>query len=459
MCLILILLALSACNRGSLENSSRFTALDKIRKSGAITVITQNDPYCFYIYRGNPMGFEYELAQAFAKFLGVSLKVQTAHTWDGMIGHLGQAHLIAANLGPSVARLGDTDFSDSYLTVQQHLIFHKNRHDLKSIDDLEGKTIHVQKGSSYEDRLRELQREGLHLTIKTYEDVTTEDLIQKVAQKEIEITIANSNIALLNRRYYPDIQIGFSIKKSQSLAWAVLKGEEEFVEEINRFFKTITEDGTFDRIFNRYYENIEHFDYVDIKKFHSRLQTKLPKYKDLIKKASQRHRFDWRLIAAQIYQESHFNPRARSFTGVRGLMMLTIPTAQLMGIDNRLDPDQSIKGGVKYLRRLYNCYDKAEERDRILISLAAYNVGPGHIQDAQEIAQKMNMDPYKWSSLKKTLPLLSRPEYYQSSKYGYCRGYEPVQYVQRIMTYYDILRQKDTEVAYLAQNQSSPTEG
>jgi membrane-bound lytic murein transglycosylase F len=143
-----------------------------------------------------------------------------------------------------------------------------------------------------------------------------------------------------------------------------------------------------------------------------------------------------------VYQESHFNPRARSFTGVRGMMQLTLDTAKDMGIENRLDPKQSITGGVKYLKRLYERHDDAKDPDRVLITLASYNVGRGHIVDAQKIAKENNLDPNSWHSLQEILPLLRYRKYYKKTKNGYCRGTEPVRYVNRIMTYYEILKRE-----------------
>ncbi|MBW2143886.1 MAG: transglycosylase SLT domain-containing protein, partial [Deltaproteobacteria bacterium] len=196
------------------------------------------------------------------------------------------------------------------------------------------------------------------------------------------------------------------------------------------------------KIYEKYYANVEIFDYVDLKKFHIRLRTRLPKYKEMIQKAAQKHGFDWRLIAAVIYQESHFNPKARSHTGVRGLMQLTQNTAKEMGVTDRRDPAQSISGGVGYIEKLYKRYDEATNPDRLLIALASYNVGHGHILDAQKIAEEKGFNPNSWSSLQEILPLLRYPKYYKKTRYGYCRGTEPVRYVNRVLTYYDILKKE-----------------
>ncbi len=419
------------------------SALERIKEDGQITVITRNNAHCYYIYRDEPMGFEYDLAKAFSEYLGVKLKVITAH-WERLFDMVnrGDGDFIAASLTITPSREELVDFSDEYLTIQQQAIINKGNYEIQSLEDLVGKTIHVRRATSYEERLYELKGEGLDLTIEPHVDVPTEELIRMVAEEEIEVTIADSHIALLNRRYYPDVKIAFPIEEPQSLGWAVKKGEASLRNEINTFFKKIKKDGTFAKIYEKYFANVEIFDYVDLKKYHQRLDTRLPRYKDIIKKAAQRHGFDWRLIAATVYQESHFNPRAESYTGVRGMMQLTLKTADDMGITNRLDPIQSIVGGVKYLKKLYDQYEDVKEPDRVLIALASYNVGYGHILDAQEIARQRDLDPNSWSSLEQILPLLRYPKYYKKTKNGYCRGTEPVRYVNRILTYYDILKRE-----------------
>jgi membrane-bound lytic murein transglycosylase F len=436
--LILILLSLPI-----LFSCVKKSGLEEIKESGKITVITRNNAHCYYTYRDKPMGFEYDLAKAFSNYLGVSLNVVTSH-WEKLFDVLngGGGDFIAASLTITPSREELIDFSDEYLAIQQQAIIHTSDYKTEKPEDLKGKTIHVRRGTSYEERLNELKNEGLDITIQLYEDTPTEELIRMVAEKEIEVTIADSNVAFLNRRYYPDVKIAFPIEEQQSLAWAVKKGEAGLQKAINEFFQKIKEDGTFAKIYKKYYSNVEIFDYVDLKKYHRRLKTRLPKYKEIIKSAAEKHGFDWRLIAAMVYQESHFNPRAKSSTGVRGMMQLTLDTAKDMGIENRLDPKQSISGGVKYLKSLYERYDDAKDPDRVRITLASYNVGHGHIVDAQKIAKENNLDPNSWNSLQEILPLLRYRKYYRETKNGYCRGTEPVRYVNRIMTYYEILKRE-----------------
>ena len=434
---LLVLFALNS-NAGGKQGS-----LHRIYKTKKITVITRNNAHCYYTYRDEPMGFEYNLAKAFAYYLGVELTVET-FPWADMIKALnkGQGDFIAASTTITPSRKRMVDFSDEYLSIQQRVIVHEDNHTIKNLAALNGKIIHARKATSYEERLFELQRKGLDLTVKLHDDVPTEELIRRVADKEIEVTVADSIIAELSRRYYPNIKIGIPIDEPQSLGWAVRKKDKALLSAINTFFGKIKTDGTFDDIYRDYYANVQIFDRFDLKKFHQRINTRLPKYETIIKKAAKQYGFDWRLIAAIIYQESHFNPRARSHRGVRGLMQITKPTAQEMGVTNRLDPEQSVMGGVRYLRKLYQRYDEAQGFDRTLITLASYNVGPRHIASAQRIAREKGLDPHKWSSLEQTLPLLCYEKYIRMSKHGYCRGSEPVRYVNRILTYFDILRRQ-----------------
>ncbi len=418
-------------------------ALEKIRQAGVITVLTRNNAHCYYTYRDNPWGFEYDLAKAFSDYLGVKLNVITPG-WEELTEALnsGKGDFIAASLSISQSREEHLDFSDGYLAVQQKVILHTDNHKIKKLEDMNGRTIHVRRGTSYEERLNELKAQGLDITIRLYEDIPTEEFIRMVAEKEIQVTIADTNIALLNRRYYPDVKLALPIEEPQSLGWAVRKGEAALLTEINTFFKIIRENGTFAKIYEKYYANVEIFDYVDLKKFHQRLKTRLPKYTAIIQEAAGENDFDWRFIAAVIYQESHFNPRARSYTGVEGLMQLTQNTAKEMGVVDRRDPGQSIRGGVGYLNKLYKMYGEAKDPDRLLIALASYNVGRGHILDAQKIATEKDFDPNSWSSLQQILPLLRYPKHYKKTRYGYCRGTEPVRYVNRILTYFDILKKE-----------------
>lgn len=420
------------------------TSLEQIKKSGKIRLITDNNATSYYIYQDRPMGFEYDMAKEFAKFLHVDLEVVTPG-WSNIFSSLEQdkGDFIASSLTITEEREKIINFSQPYTDVQQKLIHHKLIFGIKKIKELAGKKIHVRKGTSYHARLEEIKQSGIDFEIMLYDNIPTEELIRMVAEREIKYTVADSNIALLNRRYYPDISIGLPLQEKESLGWAVRKENLSLLKKINEFLQTAEDQGLFGKIYEKYYGDIDIFDYFDLKKFHERIKTRLPKYKETIIKESNKFDFDWRMIAAVIYQESHYNPKAKSRTGVRGLMQVTLTTAMEMGIKNRLDPHQSIKAGIKYLNKMYKRFDKIEDNEqRLLFAMASYNVGYGHVRDAQALALDQGMEKNQWSSLKITLPLLTKRKYYKNTRYGYARGREPVKYVERILTYYDILKQK-----------------
>jgi len=422
----------------------KFNTLHKIIKAGQITVITRNSAHCYYTYREEPMGFEYELAKAFADYLGVELKVQIAEDWEEMIPLLedGSGAIIAAGMTITPKRQKQVAFSDGYMNIQQHIISRRNQAKIKKLEDLAGKTIHVRTATSYQERLEEIQKKGIDFNIERHHDSPTEELIQHVDSGEFEYTVADSNIALLNRRHYPGAIMAGAISDLQQLGWAVHPAAHRLKAKINSFLTIIKKNGEYDEIYRKYYGDVANFDYVDLSIFHRRIKTRLSRYSPFIKAAAKKHGFDWRLISAQIYQESHLNPWAKSPAGAKGLMQLLSSTARSLGVKDIYNPVENINAGVQYLKKLYDLFDGANETDRLLISLAAYNIGQGHIRDARRLAVKMNLDPDSWESLAKTLPLLSFRKYYKNSTYGYCRGTEPVLYIKQIMIYYDILKRR-----------------
>jgi len=419
-------------------------SLERIHEKGVIVMITQNSSNTYYIHRDQPMGFEYDLAREFARTLGVELQVKTT-TWLRMFKMLltRGGDFIAAGVTAVPSRESFVEFSRPYDTIRQRLVLNGDHSYVRDYEDLNGMTIHVRAGTTYQERLEELKEEGIGLKLVVLPDVLTEDLIQKVAQGEIEATVADSNIALLNKRYFPGIRIGMAISEEQPLAWAVRKRDSALIEAINSFLEKAESDGTLARIMRFYHDDRNRMNELDVEAFHQSLEEDFPLYESQIKATARSYGFDWRLITAMVYQESRFDPDARSYTGVKGLMQVTLDTARQMGIENRLDPEQSIRAGVKYLALLWERFSEIEDpRKRIPFALAAYNVGFGHVQDARKIAVRQGLDPSSWASMRWTLPLLSRPEYYRDTTYGYARGSEPVLYVTNVLTYFDILIRK-----------------
>jgi len=395
------------------------SVLERILEKKEITVITRNNAHCYYFYRDQEMGFEYDLARLFARYLGVDLKVKIAERWEGMIPSLqnGSGDFIAASMTKTPLRLEQVAFSKPYMNTRQHMIVHRGNHAVRRVEDLARQTVHVRKGTSYQERLEELQEAGLDVKIVLHEDTPTEDLIRRVDEKQIPITIADSNIALLNRRYFPRAVIAGTIGEAEEISWAVHPNAALLLEQINQFFELIRKTGKFDDIYNRYYTHVNEFDYVDIRRYHRRLKSRLPRYQSIIRNAAEKNGFDWRLIA----------------------------TAESLGVRNIYDPEENIQAGTAHLRRLYDLFDDPLGKDRLFFALAAYNIGQGHVRDAQKLAASFNLNQNDWKNISQTLPLLRFRRYYRNATYGYCRGTEPLEYIKRIMIYYDILKRQGIE--------------
>lgn len=441
LCLAFVQVSILIHNQNLGNNTG---TVERIRQTGKLRLITVNALNTYSYYEGKPTGFEYDLAMEFAKYLNVELDIVVTG-WNNIFAYLdqGKGDFIAAGLTITKERLEHAAFSIPYMTIQQRIIHHNLVFGPKSIEDFMFRTFHVRRGTSYHSRLEKIKASGIDFNYILHDNIPTEELIAMVNKREIRFTIADSNIAMLNQRYYPDIRIGIPIQEKESLAWAVRKNDADMIVEINRFLLYANEKGILKNIIDKYYENTQDFDIYELKKFHKRIKTRLPKYKKVIMEESEKFKFDWRLVAAVVYQESHFNPNAKSFTNVRGLMQVTHATAREMGITNRMNPAQSIRAGIKYLDKMYKKFSHIEDDyQRMLFSLASYNVGYGHVLDALKIAEAKGLDPTTWQTLKTCLPLLSQSLYYKKTKHGYARGWEPVQYVERILTYFDILKQK-----------------
>lgn len=392
------------------------------------------------------MGFEYDLAKAFADYLGVRLKVKVVHRWDRMIPDLldGKGNFIAASMTITPERQTQATFSRGYIPIQQHIIVHRRNSKIKGPKDLAGKTVQVTRGTSYHERLKALQAGGgIDVDIVLHEGLETTELIRMVAEKTIDITVADNQVAMLTHRYYPQIVLAGPINEEEFLGWAVHPNAKKLLERINSFLSIVKNNGEFDRIHKRYFTGIDTFNYVDLRAFHREVKKTLPKYLPFIQLFAEQNGFDWRLIAAQMYQESRYDPLAVSHQDAHGLMQLSLNTAENLDVIDIYDPCENIEAGIRHLKELFDFYQNARGKDRLYIALAAYNVGMGHILDARNIARQQHLDPDEWSSLKKTLPLLSRPEYYEKTKYGYCRGMEPIDYINKINIYYDILKYQE----------------
>ena len=430
-----IAICLSACDM-------RPDVLSDIREKGYLLVLTRNAPTTYYEGRDGPDGFEYALTQDLARSLGVEARYQILDSINDVLTatEAGQGHLAAAGLTRTKVREEKHHFGPEYKVIQQQVVCHHKGPVPKDEQGLANVSLLIVGGTSYEERLRELQSVIPELTWNATNELGTEQVLEKVWRREVDCTIADSNIVSLNRRYFPELVIAFAISEEQSLAWVLPAGSEDLQDYLEKWFTDLGNSGRLDVLDHRFYGFIDLFDFVDLRAYRRRIDKRLPALRADFEAAAEKHGIPWTLLAAQAYQESHWNPRAKSPTGVRGIMMLTQRTAKSLGVTNRLDPKQSIEGGAKYLDKMMKRLpEEVEGEDRLWLGLAAYNVGMGHIWDARTLARALDKDPNSWHELRTVLPLLAQKKYYKDLKYGYARGPEPVRYVQRIRDYHDIL--------------------
>jgi len=418
--------------------------LEQVIAKGEIRVLTRNSPTTYYEGADGPAGLEYDLAKMFADQLGVKLTLVVPNSFSELLNEIenGHAHIAAAGLTITESRKEILEFGPSYQEITEQLVYNSNQSRPKNLSDTEDGLLEVVAESSHHDTLISEQSRYPDLSWKTNNKLESEELLQLVSDEVIDYTIADSNEVILNQRFLLNLRTAFNIGKTKKLAWALPKSNDHSLHAaVVKFFDLIKNNGDLTRLIERSYGHTENFDYVGTLFFRRHIETRLPAYKKMFQQAADMNDLDWQLLAAIGYQESHWNPKAVSPTGVRGIMMLTQATAAQMGIKNRLDPKRSIDGGARYFAsRLKKIDSSIELPDKTWMALAAYNVGLGHVEDARIITKQLGNNPNKWIDVKQALPLLAKRKWYKKTKHGYARGWEPVRYVENIRSYYDILR-------------------
>ena len=422
------------------------TLLDKIKAKKRLDVIILNAPSVYYVGAVNQKGFEYELLLSFAKSINVELNLTVIHTVKEALEltREGIGDLTSASLSVNEERKKEFKFGPYYHSIYEELICHNSLYKTGKIPkepkDLIGLNIVVGKNTSSEGTLLKLRKEFPKFDFNTSVDLSTEELLEQVWKRKIDCTVADSHMFMISQRYYPELVRTVRLTKQINLGWLLRKGDNSLSESLFRWLNKYERSGKMAELNNFYYGFLDVFDYYDTKVFYKRLKNILPKYEKYFKRAGKKYNIPWMILAAQSYQESHWNPKAKSYTGVRGMMMLTHDTAKLLKVKNRLNIQQSIYGGAKYFNMMKKILPpEVTGKNLWALSLAAYNIGIGHVYDAQKLAKKLNKNPYSWSDLKTVLPLLSQKKYYKNLKYGYARGNEPVRYVDAIQSYYDII--------------------
>lgn len=413
-----------------------------------MTVLTRNGASSYYLGVNGPTGPEYELVQMFSRYLGVALEVEVAGAFDDLKGMLndGKGELIAANFTRSPAREESYNFGPDYLDTQILAVTLHGKFKPANMGDLVGLKIKVLSGSSYEESLQAAQLENPDLRWESTDKASIEDLLLAVADEAIDVTLVDSNIFSINKGFYPHVDAAFVVEQHVPHAWAFRRDpDDSLVEQARAFMLQASVDGRIARVLDQFHPRDEQLGEVDMFNFLQGARELLPQLIDAFREAGTTYAIDWRLLAAVGYQESHWDPLASSSTGVRGIMMLTEQTASQLGVADRLDPEQSIDGGARYIARLRaRLPGDIREPDRTWMALAAYNMGLGHLHDARKLADQKGLDPDSWAAVSSVLGLLSQEKWYTQTRHGYARGSEARDFVASIQLYYRTLVWMDT---------------
>ena len=385
-------------------------------------------------------GLERDLVEAFAHELGVGVRyiVVAPEEIESQLTN-DKAHLAAGWLAPP---------SDEKIKATPHirytndvLIQHEASLPILDIGELKGKTVHVIAGSRQAVTLKALQATQPGFSIVEEKDHDVFKLLEAVGERKISHLAIDSALVDIANQLIPTLQVSLTLKKEQPVVW--LLGEKpnmELAARANAFVERVQHDGTLAKLDDRYFGHVRRLNQADVIKFLGEIETTLPKLRKYFHAAETVSGLDWRLIAAIAYHESHWDANATSFTNVRGIMMLTEETADRLKVSNRLDISESILAGARYMNILRDMLpEEVEEPDRTWLALAAYNIGPGHMNMARALAKKLKADPNAWYEMKRVLPKLSEAKYVQQYKTARARGGEAVILVENIRGYYDIL--------------------
>lgn len=435
---------------------------EQIAEDGVLKVITMYSSTSYFIYRGRPMGFEYELLSRLADDWDLELDIIIARTLDEVFGLLnrGEADMVAYGLTVTRERKQYVSFTVPYLTTHQVLVQRKpdnwrqmKLHEIEQqliADPLQliGDTVSVRKNSSYHHRLMNLSQEmGDDIVLDTVPpELSTDEIIRKVANGELKYTVADYNIAAMSQSYHPNLHIDLALSLSQRIAWAVRKNSPELQEKLNEWIKNIRKTIDYHVIYNRYFKSKKSYARRLKSEFFSGNTGQISPYDSLVKRYNDSIlEWDWRILVSQMYQESHFDPQAQSWVGARGLMQLMPGTARDLGVTRITDPEQNIRAGVRYIKQLWEMWpDIPDTTQRIKVVLASYNCGVFHVKDAQKLAVKYDKQATQWDDgLDEFILKLASPNYYNDEvvKYGYTRGSEPYRYVSEIMERYKHYKQ------------------
>jgi membrane-bound lytic murein transglycosylase F len=456
--IILLLVATCKDTPERIASGREVNDLPQILQKGKIIAITDYNSTDYFIYRGQPLGYQYDMLQDLANHMNIKLEVVVSSSLEETFNclRMGDCDLIALNLAVTRQRRSLVNFIIPHGQTRQVLIQRKpenwqkmtqsqiDRALIRNQLDLARKRVYVQQNSAFYTRMLNLAEEiGDTIEIVDVPE-EAETLVMLVADGQIDYTVCDENIALVNQTYFPNLDIQTAVSFPQNFAWAVNSEATELKEVIDQWLIQYRRSTRHAVIYNKYFRNHRSADIV--KSDHYTISSgKISDYDDHIREYSEQIGWDWRLLASMIYQESRFDPDALSWAGAFGLMQLMPVTARRFGINMNSPIKDQINAGTQFIRWLDKRFVTSipDKEERIKFILAAYNAGPGHVFDAIRLADKNGRDPNKWNNgVDEYLLKKSNPQYYQDPvvKYGYCRGTETLNYVSQVLDRYDHYR-------------------
>jgi membrane-bound lytic murein transglycosylase F len=449
--LVMVILTIS-CKNGKDQEEAEFWKfpvqidLADIINRGTLRAVIDNSSTSYYIYRGRRMGYEYELLRDLSDRLDVELNLVMANDIQEAFKFLnqGKADVIAINLEMSDERKQYANFTNPTNSLSTVLVQRTEGEVLEELPDLNHKTIHIRSNSIYKEQLKTLQ-DSLNLELEVLEEnETLEGLVDMVASGDIDYTVVDNDIALVNATYYENIGVNLQISEPSEVGWAVRKNAPELLEEINEWIEEEKESAFFAILYNKYFLNKKNSYFRNTSAFSSVSGNQISIYDDRIRMGADELGWDWRLLAALVYKESRFDPTAVSYAGAQGLLQLMPVTLERFDVSNANNPSESLMAGVRFLQYLDKFWRERvpDSNERVKFILASYNVGHGHVEDAWRLALKFGKDTKRWSNVAYYLERKSQPEFYQDPvvKSGYAKGHVTVAYVRDVINLYESYR-------------------
>ncbi|MEQ8262826.1 membrane-bound lytic murein transglycosylase MltF [Pseudohaliea sp.] len=432
-------------------------SLEAIRERGELRFVTRNGPTTYYRERGEAAGYEYDLARRFAQELGVELVVVPVFSLDGLFTALrrGEADIAGAGLTLTPERAAAFPTSAPYHEQRPQVIYRTGSARPQGIEDLEGLDVVVLAGSSHGRLLARRKADDLPgLRVRSIDGADPLELLRQVDRGNAGAAVVDSVEFAIQRHLLPQLAVAFDLAAEQDMVWYLAPGAKNDVllERLDEFFERLERGGTLAALREAHLGQVNALTRAGSQTFVANITSRLPAYREAIEQVAREHQLDWALLAAMAYQESHWDPEAISPTGVRGMMMLTRATARDLGVPDRRDPLQSLRGGARYFKNLRRRLPgDIAEPDRTWLALAAYNIGMGHLEDARVLTERAGGDPHQWRDVMAHLPKLEQRVFYSSVRHSYARGREAVRYVQNIRHYYSVLQWR-----FIAENRPAP---